>query len=84
MCHPELFKITKSLKLFGIYELQKDRIEINVAMDVVMDVLAESEITGGGGSVIRRESEVVIAISSHALLRWRRQMRKRVGCGGVW
>ena len=43
------------------------RIKINVAMDVVMDVLGESDVLWGGKSVIRRESEVIVAISPHTL-----------------
>lgn len=50
----------------GIYE--KYGIEVNVAVDVVVDVLGEPEILGGSEAVHWGQIEVIVAISSHCLL----------------
>jgi uncharacterized membrane protein YagU involved in acid resistance len=47
----------------GIYE--KYGIEINVAVDVVVDVLGEPDILGGSEAVYRGQRDVIVAISSH-------------------
>lgn len=67
VCHTKLFQVTKPLKLFGIDELQRKRIEEDVAVDVVVDVLGEPEVPSGGEAVGGGEGEVVVAVSSHCL-----------------
>jgi hypothetical protein len=55
----------KKEKEKGIYE--KYGIEVNVAVDVVVDVLGEPEILGGSEAVHWGQTEVIVAISSHCL-----------------
>lgn len=47
----------------GIYE--KYGIEVNAAVDVVVDLLREPDILGGSEAVHRGQKDVVVAISSH-------------------
>lgn len=41
------------------------RVEVNAAVDVIVNVLGEPEIFGGNEAVRRGRMEVVVAISSH-------------------
>lgn len=62
-----MFKIAEPLELLCINELQKERINIDVAMNVIMDLFRISQISRRGEVVGRKESEIVVAEGSHPL-----------------
>lgn len=65
MCHSELLELAKPLKLLCVNKLQRKRIEINVAVDVVVDVFGEPEIVRRRQVTSRRQREIFIAVSAH-------------------
>lgn len=65
MRHSELFKVSKPLKLLSIDKLERERIEVNIAVDIVVDVLGEPEVLAGTQTVYRGQQNAVVAVSPH-------------------